>query len=375
MSEHQNDNGNAAGQRRDKDQSSGIGSNRRFSDPSSSVNRPEEEEIELADLVAVLYRQKIVIAGIILLGLAAVLVYSSLAPKKYAAFSMLEIGQLRVKEEFQNIESTEAAALRVKSLARKVAPDILENNDLKQLPFSLQSDLAVQKDREGKIIEVRLQTLRDDTSLDFLRQLNKELIKAHDRVISVQRQGLINEIEALKNKLALLKEKESSANRRLKDIEVESSFLQQEIEKTSNMLDEVIRIKARVNLESQESPLGLLLFSSEIQRMNTYLDEQQHILLSEIPREREEIKVDLQAVRSETKDVKTDLKGKQVLLQNIIPTNVLIEPSFSKSPVWPKTKLLLVITLAGSLFVAIFLAFCVEFWQNNKEKIRAKRDN
>lgn len=375
MSEHQNDNGNAGGQRRDKDQSSGIGSNRRFSDSSSSVNRPEEEEIELADLVAVLYRQKNVIAGIILLGLAAVLVYSSLAPKKYAAFSMLEIGQLRVKEEFQNIESTEAAALRVKSLARKVAPDILENNDLKQLPFSLQSDLAVQKDREGKIIEVRLQTLQDDTSLVFLRQLNKELIKAHDRVISVQRQGLINEIEALKNKLALLKEKESSANRRLKDIEVESSFLQQEIEKTSNMLDEVIRIKARVNLESQESPLGLLLFSSEIQRMNTYLDEQQHILLSEIPREREEIKVDLQAVRSETKDVKTDLKGRQVLLQNIIPTNVLIEPSFSKNPVWPQTKLLLVITLAGSLFIAIFLAFFVEFWQNNKGKIRAKKDN
>jgi hypothetical protein len=129
--------------------------------------------------------------------------------------------------------------------------------------------------------------------------------------------------------------------------------------------------KAKANLNTSE-PNALMLFTSEIQRKEEYIDGLRSQLLTEIPREKEHIKTRLIECKSNIHSKEASKKYQQVALKNMEKTRTLLGSTRSDHPVEPNIKLIVALGLVTGVFLGIFMAFIREFWANNRDRILNK---
>ena len=72
-------------------------------------------------------------------------------------------------------------------------------------------------------------------------------------------------------------------------------------------------------------------------------------------------------------DIQNQIKALETKLGLLAPVEIVQPPYSSARPVKPKKTLIMAITLATSLFFAVFMAFFVEFLAKSKEKIVANQ--
>ena len=326
-----------------------------------------EDEIDLADIFGILFRRKwFILAGIVIclfLAVGATL----LMPVKYKATTILEIGQIQGEDEYRLVEPPEAVSERLSGISKR----IYRNPPFNQgVLFSVENDLQIKASRkEGGIIEVELEAPKDSMALKFLGKLNEGLIGDHQRILEVTRQTLKAEIDKAKSQKEKYKGQIASSRNRLETLKQEKKFLEKQVQSADQQMDQMLAIKTKANLRADE-PVGQLLFSSEIQRVQAHKDRLMRRLLSGVPSEREDIIDNIQTLESELRISDNNLKMAEVKLQNIISTTVLLQPQFSAHPASPNLKLNTAMGMVSGFFVSILLAFMLEFWKRNKEKIK-----
>lgn len=326
-----------------------------------------DDEIDLADLAAVLYRRRwLIVGGTALVFLLALLV-TFLIPTKFEYRTIMEMGQFQREGEYKLVESPKASAERLKVAARKVVHSWESQG--KEPGFSVKNNFSADPSEEGGIVEVALEASRDSKGKNFLNEVVGDLMADHSRIMAVERQKFEQEIQSLKGKLDQLQEKSASYERRLKLLEKERSFLKEQVERATARMDELLATKSQANLNGGSEPVALMLFSSEIQRVRSYVDELRTRLMAEIPQKQEELRVNLENTRAQITETKAELKSQNIALNNMIQTRPIMAPNRSDNPVSPNLKLNLALGLVLGAFLSVFLAFLVEFWANNRKRI------
>jgi len=174
---------------------------------------PEDDEIDLADLFAVLYRRKKLVAAVTILFVLLAFGASQMMPKKYKAETMVEIGQVPIDGKYQKVEDSEAAKNRISSLAKLIALEMTteKKSETDPLGFSIEDDLNLELPKEGNIAAIDLLVSEKNSAkaLAFLARLNEKLIKDYELMLKQYENEILSsinnrriEIKKLESKIA-----------------------------------------------------------------------------------------------------------------------------------------------------------------------------
>jgi capsular polysaccharide biosynthesis protein len=494
--------------------------------PSYAWCPPAEDEIELADLAAVLFRWKWLIVGLTVVFALLTFAVTSMMTEKYKAVTMLEIGLFSTEDGYETVEAPKAIKNRVGSLAkaigRQMARDLPVSGEgpAVKLGFSVNKDLKIEVPDEGRVVSLELTAPMESEALAFLSATGERLIGDHNRIFDQHENHLINKIQhnevslreidiqvnkilnhiaelkrqyekmisEKKNRIALLnhsiqnlesnkkvlKEKINIAllNHSIQNLESNKKILKEKIniallnhsiqnlESNKKVLKEKIKLlgqeKQDLELRIKEAEVrydsliksklgaieqagsgeavGLMLFSNEVQHIQSYLTQLRDRLLFKIPeniaelenqiekidreiveirdqtaleitglenqiekidreiveirdqtaleitrleqldpeleQKIEESKGQIQSLENQKEKIRLEVNELKNRLENMIRTKVIMAPVFSADPASPNLKLNLALGLTAGFFVSVLLAFMLEFWRRNKQKIR-----
>lgn len=309
-----------------------------------------EDEIDLADLAAVLYRNRyLIVVGTFLVALAAA-GYSWLQPKEYQASTSLEIGQKLVDGTYQNVESPGAIRNRYEHAASSLTRTFEGKGPEGGLLFSPSKDLAIETPEEGNILGIELTAPQNSAAVGFLDALNQEVIKAHERIFSQEKADLRNQIRRLeldikrtdnqvaekerlfrikkieqKNKISRiqgeisnLETRQGTLREQLELLEEEKANLDQRIEGTQARYQQLSDSKRAADQSaSAQEAIGLMLFSNEILRVQRYLEDLRNRSLFEIPNQKAKYQADLKEIGTKVQNKKANLDQARTELEQL----------------------------------------------------------
>ena len=352
--------------------------------PACSDRYPGGNAMDMADIVGVVLRRKWWIAVSVLIFGVLAATASSLMTEKYMITSIVEVGKIHYIEEpvalyssgitisnklrgYRYIEEPEATVEKIKGMSKLLYRDL----SIGQSPKFPIDGLQIRGPRKSGVVNIELEAPKTSRAVPFLKDLNAKLLKNHDRIIKIEKQKYRTEINNLKSDLKEYKKKKSTYVSSLKAVEQEEAFLKKQAASADQQMDRILSIKTKANLKAQE-PLGQLLFANEMHRIQEHKDELQTRLFAEIPEKRETLTIRIQEMETKMENAENELEMLRVELENVISTNVLMQPQFSKEPTSPNMKLNVALAVMAGLFFGILMAFVIEFWENNKQKIRRK---
>ncbi|MBK1725871.1 Wzz/FepE/Etk N-terminal domain-containing protein [Halorhodospira neutriphila] len=272
-------------------------------------HRPEEDEIDLVDLVAVLFRRRyLILAGTLLVTLAAA-AFAWLQPAQYRVETYLQVG--RTGEGY--LMEPKAVASQIQGLGKIVGQEVFSSEGP-----SLDLENGWSADAQGGgVVRIRIpETAPSERYLEFLEALNQRVIEDHESQLQGERSRLQATIAAAEQRL---REQEERVDRLRK-------YIDQRLRSENTTPGEAEQLDA---LRGLIGDLGERLTKQETRL--------------------------------------TALKAERSRLQ---PSRVLVAPRFSDEPVGSSTRLTVALGLVLGLLLSVFLAFLREFWVNNRDRIR-----
>lgn len=322
---------------------------------------PQEDEIDLAELVGVLYRHKwlIIIVTLVVLSLAGA--YTALQKTPYRVSALIELGQLLTKEGYQKVESPKEAKNRLSSLARVTGERIISESQEANstLGFSIQKDFSIEVPENGNIISLEVLAPRDSKAMPFLNRTIKLFIADHNRVFDQEKTRLRNQIKRkklakqsvdiqiknLKNNISQIKrkyeQKITSQNNKIQRLqnsienivsqknylEQKVSLLQEEkdslgkrIKKAQERYNQLLDSKLAANRDVQGAEaVGLMLFSNEVQRIHEQLYQLRDRQLFKIPEQINKLQTQIQELNTQIRNTRSKKELAKQELEQLKP--------------------------------------------------------
>jgi chromosome segregation protein len=227
---------------------------------------------------------------------------------------------------------------------------------------------------------------------------NKKILKEKINIALLNHsiQNLESNKKVLKEKIKLLGQEKQDLELRIKEAEVR--------------YDSLIKSKlGAIEQAGSGEAVGLMLFSNEVQHIQSYLTQLRDRLLFKIPeniaelenqiekidreiveirdqtaleitrleqldpeleQKIEESKGQIQSLENQKEKIRLEVNELKNRLENMIRTKVIMAPVFSADPASPNLKLNVALGLTAGFFISVLLAFMLEFWRRNKHKIR-----
>jgi phage shock protein A len=393
---------------------------------------------------------------------------------------MLEIGLFSTEDGYETVEAPKAIKNRVGSLAkaigRQMARDLPVSGEgpAVKLGFSVNKDLKIEVPDEGRVVSLELTAPMESEALAFLSATGERLIGDHNRIFDQHENHLINKIQhnevslreidiqvnkilnhiaelkrqyekmisEKKNRIALLNHSIQNLESNKKVLKEKIKLLGQEkqdlelrIKEAEVRYDSLIKSKlGAIEQAGSGEAVGLMLFSNEVQHIQSYLTQLRDRLLFKIPeniaelenqiekidreiveirdqtaleitglenqiekidreiveirdqtaleitrleqldpeleQKIEESKGQIQSLENQKEKIRLEVNELKNRLENMIRTKVIMAPVFSADPASPNLKLNVALGLTAGFFISVLLAFMLEFWRRNKHKIR-----
>ena len=380
-------------------------------DPQSYPPSYEEDEINLIDLLRVVWKWKWLIIGGTLICAIAAAVYSLQLPRIYEVSTMIEPGIAGVKNDgsFLYIDSVanisgkinggvycrkvekalqldplkarvefKAAVVKKTSLINISSQWEEGNTDLGVKAFRQMADLL--SGDYGGIIEQRE---GDYDNQIFMKQSEISTIETSRKDIDKQIKLELSEIAKMRNEIKLQKAT-------LGNIEQRRGELLEEIRGVKNNTEKIVQ--QRETLLKDKSPgkdLSLLLYSTTIQQNVAYFNQLNNQLY-DLKAKEKTIESEVDRLSKSMDDIKTGIErlnlnkteGLQTKIDDInaqinklnlekgLISNIKViqEPEVSLYPVKPKKKQIVLLAGFASLFMFTFLAFFLEYIRNASKK-------
>jgi len=376
------------------------------------MEKPEEyyeNEIELMDILNVVWKRKwlIIIPTFIIVILAAV--YSLILPKVWGVDTIIAPSKITIHTEggqFQEVFFSDP-----KQLASKINNNTYDslvaaelNIDIREFPKIEAENL---RDTNLVLVSTKSQEIKQAESmlLSLFTHMKRDLVKK----IDVEIKSIDTEIEASEN---LIKQKNLSikdTKSEIKALQSEKSKFQQEISSFNNMLkisqdrvnsiiQEMKDVKKRIDkIEEQQraalsekqnemNTLSLLLYSNEVQHNLQYyntLDEsfsnekisQENLNIQisgrkgdirKLNTDIEKQKTKIDKINNEIEDINSQIRLTQEKKGRIDYAKLVKAPSPSLNPVSPKKKQIVLIAGFLSLFLFTMLAFFLDYIKKHK---------
>ncbi|MCF8084308.1 MAG: hypothetical protein K9M96_14555 [Deltaproteobacteria bacterium] len=343
-----------------------------------------EDEIELMDLLKVIWKWKyLILAGTLLCAVGAALISLNMT-RVYRVDMSVSPGILRINEDGTNVYIDSIQNIRTLIEAGTFDGQILQNLNMpegRSRPESLGLKVetpkglnAVRVSYETPYPQLGIQVLSDLN--DLLRQRYLTVVMYHKKAFDMKQEQKVNELENLDNKIANNKAQIVTTREKIQNFQDRQQHVEKEINRISKNTDTLIaeRNQFLASKESEKNTLSSLLYSNTIQQNISYLDTLRttanyvksniYELQLEIEKLQNAIK-DLESKKRYVLEETNDLEFKKNSVQNI---QVLQPPRKSLGPVKPKIKLNTVLAAVVGLFLTVFLSFFIEYISKYKRR-------
>ena len=327
-----------------------------------------EDEIELIDILRVIWKWKyLILGGAVICGVIAAII-SLNTTKIYSIDMILRPGILSVGKQGDNIYIDSSQNIKALIESGKFNNDILnylKEHNLDNIPNKL--DFKIAKPEATDTIKVKYETDDIKKGMIILDRLSKLLIEEYAKLVQRFKSEYDIKSGLLNHQIDIIKANIQSYKRNIRNIEKRNSELTLEIKliknNTSNLVVEKNKLLSK-NLKENDG-LQVLFYTYLIQEnlklSNNYLNE-----INNYNFKKEE---QLQNIRNleDEKEIKIyDLKKIQYEKDNIQNIQILQTPSNNTLPIKPKTKLNIILALAAGLFLMLFLSFFLEYLRKYK---------
>jgi len=353
-------------------------------DPNAPVYDYYEDEIELMDLLKVIWKWKyLILIGTLICAVGAALISLQMT-KIYRVDMSISPGILRINEDGKNIYIDSLENIRTLIEAGTFDQAILNGLNMpKGLTKPETLGLEVKAPKGLNALEVSYETPNPQIGLQVLADLDSQLrekylpiVRYHKKTFGMKQEQKANELENLNNRISDTKAQIETEKEKIRNFKERQHHVEQEIDRISKNTDILIaeRNSFLSSKESEKNVLAALLYSNTIQQNIGLLDNlrttanyvQSNIYETQLKIEqfRNAIK-DLESKKKYIQEEINDLEYKKNNVQNI---QILQAPKKSPDPVKPKIKLNTVLAAVVGLFLTVFLAFFIEYISKYKKR-------
>jgi uncharacterized protein involved in exopolysaccharide biosynthesis len=220
------------------------------SDPGKNQNDFPNDEIELIELLRVIWKRKFLIAGgTFFLTLVAVII-SFAVPKIYSVDTILEPGILNIINEGENedkriyIDSPQnlKALIDVGSFDNQILQDLVQPTDIKDRLKKIEFKTSIPK--QSKTLKVSYETSNFEQGIWILNKLNAVLIEKYSKLIQYYKNDFFGKIQLKTSKLAELTNQISKVKNEISTIKVGyDNKIMRTITRISKLSNKISKVK------------------------------------------------------------------------------------------------------------------------------------
>lgn len=291
----------------------------------------QSDEIELIDLIRVLFRRKIMISVATLLVTVLSIAVCFILPQKYSVSFLLELGQDEAGKVIVSPQAVKAA----------IDNDSYGDNIRQQLSLGQQVGLKfkVQIPKGTEVLAVNYQTARPEMGITVLAKL-QELVSLDVNSKLEQKRGRLND----QIELAIIEQDSLKGKVKL---------LRLQIEQLKASIGDLQKERSAVLAHPVRDALAVLLYSNEIKDGFEYLN-----------RREEQLKDYEKRALSGQVHVR-ELTGSLNYLRGVYAYKA---PTVSDRPISPKKPLIVALGFMLGLIGAVMLAFLLEYVQQHRQE-------
>jgi uncharacterized protein involved in exopolysaccharide biosynthesis len=327
-----------------------------------------DNEIELIDLLLVLWKWKWMIILTTFVCMLAAGVFSSMMPKIYKVSTAIEPGIIGMNKNSSPIYLDSAENIKAKIENGIYNSLILKNLNID--PRETQVKFKAANPKGTNLINISSEWTQDQmaTGIKALEQLLIELSHDYEDIIQAKTKGIDSEILLKLSNIQGKKKQIDFQQAILKNIKARKNKLNQEL---MTLNDDTKKIKQQRDkiLEGKtgDNSILSLFYLAAVQQNNAHfnqLNNQLNKLKSkedEIPATVEQLKQDINKINMET----DRLNIKKSYIENI---KLIGKPEASTSPIKPNKELNIAIAGVVSFMLSVFMAFFAEYIKKSKEK-------
>lgn len=338
---------------------------------------PYEDEIELIDILRILYKRKwLIVSGVLLFGLAAALISLNMA-RVYRVSMTVQPGIMPSAEDGRRvmIDPIETIAARISA---GVYDDDIIDQVLKPIGPNLPKrlDIKVDNPKQSDVLVISYDTDQPEVGVGVLETLFDCLTRRENDVVSPAVAHLNRKITLDTVELNKKKEIEQSYIAGVAAIDKRITELQADIGANA-------RNNAHLNAEREkllkrgvdtDTSLAVLLYSNTIQQNIQFVnavkkDLNDHQML------REQLMQDAIVERNDQKMLSEQIAMNIRLRDHIVSMAMIRKPTVDPDPVKPRALLVVVLAVTAGFFVMIMVSFFWEYIQNHPVSVDAPGTN
>jgi len=325
------------------------------------------DEIELIDILRVIWKWKYLIAIGTLLFAATAAIMSLQMTKIYGVDMALRPGILRVGEAGRNtyIDSpTNIQALIETGAFDGGIIDALKSGNEANLPRKLSFGISIPKNSDT--VKISYETPEIETGKKILRLLAELLMKRYRELVQYYKNEYQKEIDIKMTEISSFKAAAESSKEKIKSIQGRINELKAEAELINNNTSALIKERDKlIPQRNEDNILSAILYTNTIQQnitlANTYKNE-----INEYNSEKEDEKVKLEENQNKMRALQTEIKNLEFKRDGIQNIQVLQSPTSSSIPIKPKKKRNVILATMVGFFTMVFLAFLLEYIAKHK---------
>ncbi|MBW2741937.1 MAG: hypothetical protein JRE64_24525 [Deltaproteobacteria bacterium] len=307
-----------------------------------------DDEIELIDLLRVLWKWKWMIILITFVCMLAAGVFSFMMPKIYKVSTAIE-PKAKIESGIYNSR-------------------ILKNLNIDSREIQIKFKVANPKSTD--LIKISSEWTQDQiaTGTKVLEQLlielsheYKDIIQAKTEVIDKEILYKLSDIQGKKNQIDFkqaalknIKEWENQLNRKLMTLNDDTKNIKQQ-------RDKILESKT-----GEDSILSLFYLTSVQQNMVNF--NQLNYQLNELTSKENDMSSEVEQLKQDINDINTEINRLNIEKSYIEHIKLISKPEASTSPIKPKKELNIALAGVVGFMPAVFIAFFAEYIKKSKEK-------
>lgn len=334
----------------------------------------DESEIELIDLLSVVWKWKylIVIGTFLFAGAAGIISWHM--PKIYKTEMVLRPGLLSIGADGKNVYIDTPENIKALIEAGTFNNEILYSLDkLKKAEIPKVLNLKVKLPRNSNTLKTSYETDDKELGVHILTNLNRLLKEEYKKLVNYFRNEVKRDLTLKKAEIGKIKDLKKASDEKVKRIGRSIDDLNAEVE-IINRNTEYLNKERNKFLKSelsQNNILSALLYSNTIQQ-NLQLAASSKKEISEYEMERElEIKA-LHELENDIQKLATEIDNLKFKMENIQNIQTLQKPLSSAYPIKPNKKMNVILATVAGFLMLIFLSFIFEYIIKNKSRITTK---
>jgi uncharacterized protein involved in exopolysaccharide biosynthesis len=336
-----------------------------------------EDEIELIDILRVIWRWKyFIIGGTVLCMIAAALV-SSLMAKTYRISMVLEPGILKLKEngDHVSVDSPEnlKALIEFGAFNEKIIKNI-NSSDNRDLLRSLRFKVSIPKNSET--LKILYETPNIELGKRVLNLLQVLLLNKYAELVAYSKNEYDKQITFKRTEMADVEAEVQSKKKQIANLQDRINELRLKVESIKNNSQALMQERNKFLSEKRDEDgiLSVLLYTNTIQQNLQVEDrymEELHDYLSKV----ENLQLEINKLNSNLTALVEGIKDLKYKKQKILNIQVVQKPRKEPIPVSPRKRLNILLAAVIGLFFMSFLAFFLEYINKHKPNKESQTDN